>query len=338
MKRLASTCCALLFSVANLWPQAATTLSMVSGNFQIGQVSTLLTSPLVVKVTDGVGTPVQGVAVGFVLSSEPGILSGAAVTVSSMATDVNGLASTYFYLGTKTGVYSVVAYSAPLQGSPTTFTATATTGIASQLVKVSGDNQIGPATALLGGPLVVRVADVGGNPVQGITVSYSVLSAPAGAVGYLLTPTSGSSNAQGLVSSMLKLGDIPGLYRVIANSPFIGSVFASFQAEAIAVSAVDDGTGLPFSFSLDQNYPNPFNPSTTIRFGLPEESVVTLEAFTTLGVKVAQIAHGPMTAGYHEVNWRADVFSSGAYVISMKAVSTASSKTFVSTKTAVLLK
>ena len=94
---------------------------MVSGNFQIGQVSTLLTSPLVIKVTDGVGTQVQGVTVGFIVSSEPAMLSGAGVTVNSMATNVNGATSSYLYLGTKTGVYTVVAFSASLAGNPTAF-------------------------------------------------------------------------------------------------------------------------------------------------------------------------------------------------------------------------
>jgi hypothetical protein len=60
---------------------------------------------------------------------------------------------------------------------------------------------------------------------------------------------------------------------------------------------------LPKQVELAQNYPNPFNPTTTIRFGLPEDSPVRLTVFNILGQKIAELVNDDRTAGYHTVTW-----------------------------------
>jgi hypothetical protein len=82
------------------------------------------------------------------------------------------------------------------------------------------------------------------------------------------------------------------------------------------VNAVGVGTGvpgIPESYALEQNFPNPFNPSTTIRYGLPNRSHVTLLVFNTLGQQVVQLTNGDMDAGYHEVRFDGSSLSSGVY-------------------------
>jgi len=67
--------------------------------------------------------------------------------------------------------------------------------------------------------------------------------------------------------------------------------------------AIDQYAQVPTEFMLDQNFPNPFNPSTTIRYGLPEESNVSLVIYDVRGQVVQTIASDHQSAGWHNVVW-----------------------------------
>jgi len=85
------------------------------------------------------------------------------------------------------------------------------------------------------------------------------------------------------------------------------------------ISDVEGIELLPRHIVLGQNYPNPFNPSTTIRYGLPTRSQVTLTVFNTVGQQVAQFQNGEQEAGYHEVKFEGRGLSSGVYFYRLRA-------------------
>jgi hypothetical protein len=88
-----------------------------------------------------------------------------------------------------------------------------------------------------------------------------------------------------------------------------------YKVTGMRVVGTEDtsANGLPTSFSLDQNYPNPFNPQTTIRYGLPVATKVTLEVYDLIGRRVSVLYSGMQEAGYHEVSFRGDALPSGTY-------------------------
>lgn len=76
----------------------------------------------------------------------------------------------------------------------------------------------------------------------------------------------------------------------------------------------------PSEYELKQNYPNPFNPKTTIRFGLPEASKVSLKIYNTVGEEVYTLVNGlELQAGYHTYNFEASDYPSGVYFYRLEA-------------------
>lgn len=97
-----------------------------------------------------------------------------------------------------------------------------------------------------------------------------------------------------------------------------------------------NSSNIPKQYYLSDNYPNPFNPSTTIEFGLPEQSNVTLTICNILGQKVFESSRNYFSGSY-SYTFDASKLSSGVYIYSLKATGV-SGKDFVQSKKMILLK
>jgi hypothetical protein len=83
-------------------------------------------------------------------------------------------------------------------------------------------------------------------------------------------------------------------------------------------SVEPDHNSIPEGYVLEQNYPNPFNPSTSIKFGIPASSNVTLKVFNTLGEEVAKLINENLEAGSYTVNFDASGLPSGIYIYTLQ--------------------
>ena len=115
--------------------------------------------------------------------------------------------------------------------------------------------------------------------------------------------------------------------------PFHGAVMhISFADTANGWAVTSDGEVLkytptpdqnngetPVAYLLSQNYPNPFNSSTTIRFELPEESLIELTVFDILGRRVRMVEGGKFPAATNEIHFDASGLASGVYFYRLTA-------------------
>ncbi len=142
-------------------------LVIQGGNNQSGTVLTQLPIPLQVQTLDSyTGAISPGVAVTFSDGGKGGTFSS-----SSVVTDSNGNASTFYTLPSKAGTFTITA-STPNFG-PGVFTEIATPGAPFTMSKVSGNAQTAQVGTTLPVALVVKITDHNGNGISGLSVSYS---------------------------------------------------------------------------------------------------------------------------------------------------------------------
>ena len=103
------------------------------------------------------------------------------------------------------------------------------------------------------------------------------------------------------------------------HSVIVGGGLAKTQG------TVDETSGLaiPEGVELTGNFPNPFNPSTSIRFGLPEDVHLQLTIYSITGQKVISLADGYYSPGYYDIKWNGrnasgNLVSNGIYVYELR--------------------
>ncbi len=214
-----------------------TALSIISGDNQSVLTGEALADPFVVEVRDQNGDPMEGVTVTFIVSAGGGSLSD-----TSVDTDANGLAQSTLTLGSEPGTNTVEASVEEITET-VTFNAEASFPLPmpTALSIISGDNQNDLPGETLADPFVVEVRDQNGDPLEGVTVTFTV-SAGGGS----LSDTSVDTDANGLAQTALTLGNDPGTNAVEASVEEITET-ATFNAVA---ELLEFDLSLPSGISL----------------------------------------------------------------------------------------
>ena len=205
-----------------------------SGDNQTDTVGHLLPKVLRVRVTLD-GNVVAGYMVHF---------AGANLGTDSILSDTDGIATSTWTLGPFPGVQFATVTLDSAQGSPLIFRATAVTGTATQLLKVSGDSQVATLGHAFPAQLVIQVADQFGNGVVGKWVYWT----DSGKV---------VRGADSIIS-----GDDGKIALNILNSTDVGST-------AIVATAKDSLAGSPIVFDATIQAAPPPAPRTSTRIQSP---------------------------------------------------------------------
>ena len=254
------------------------TISKILGDGQTGRPGQTL-KPFVVEVRDPSDNNNLAAGVFVTFLHDRGSLTGVPVL-----TDTNGRATSTLTLGRGTGVTMVTA--SVRGGASVTFTARAIIPTPpkappepTKLFIVSGDNQTGIIGETLADPFVVRVRDQYNKPLEGATVTFTVLTG-----GGSLSTTTTITDISGRAKSTLTLGNGPGTNTVEVRAEGVSQT-RIFSAEAtlpppvpttLSTVSDDNQTGLTGETLMD-----PFVVELHDQYGDPVEGVMV--TFTLLG-------------------------------------------------------
>jgi len=246
-------------------------VTIISGDDQIGPVSTELPIPLVVAVKDAGGNPVPGVAVSWVIG-----LGGGSVTPATSSTDAAGQATAAWTMG---GTPAPNTVSAVVSGiGVAEFSATATAGAPARLSILTQPSANAVSGAALGQQPVVQLLDAGGNPAtqSGVTVQVVIAAGGGSLAGTASKVTDGNGRA---AFTDLAISGPPGTYTL----RFSAANFAAVTSTQILLASAPTVT----SITADTPDPSRAGSLVTVSFtvtsanGTPSGSVQVADGGNT---------------------------------------------------------
>ncbi|MES2179974.1 MAG: Ig-like domain-containing protein [Gemmatimonadota bacterium] len=258
-----------------------------------------------VSLADVSGNPIAGQTVVFAAASA----ASGTVTGGSAVTNASGAASPASWtLDAVAGKDTLRATFGAVNGSPVLFEATTTSGAATQIVIVSGNNQTGTTGQPLGAPLIVEARDANGNPVSGTNVTFTV-SAGGG------TPTSQTtSTSSGRASFTWTLGGVGNQSLQACLSTCAAQV--TFSAVAIPVGADAIWTGsTSTSWQVGANWNPAVVPGSTSSVFIPSGTANAPALSSAVSVANLSLASGAsLSIGAQNLDISGNLIASSAAI------------------------
>jgi uncharacterized protein with beta-barrel porin domain len=273
----------------------ANSFTLISGNNQAGRSGTTSVQPIVVQVLDASGLPVTGSTVNWIDQTQY-----THVSAPTSTTDASGDASMSFtYLeGTPTGggdVATIQATSSAVPSQPVV--ATMTVLGYDTLTFLSGATQSG-FVGTTSAPIVAEVTDSNGNPVAGVTVTWSQTQGPPGSVSLSSASTVTAANGKTSITYQYLLPNSGEITAQTGTTNQVAMHFAGSSAASLTLVSADNLSGAPNSTSPTPIVVQATNPNGTPAAGLTINWTTLNGNGTTSATSSVTLANGQASVGF----------------------------------------
>ena len=257
-------------------------LVLAGGSGQTAQLGKPFPQSLQVALANTNGCPLTGnlggINVDFAApgSGPSGLFTGAGSREAVVGTDAQGVATAPPFTANNTaGRYSVDAGSG--YGSVAFALDNTAAGLAAGIVATSGSNQQAAVNGQYAQPLQARVTDSNGNPVQGATVSFSIVPGSTGASASFLggVQAGATTDSNGLATSPPLVADAnPGRFTAVASAEGLSTIATYTLDNHAASQTLTAASGSAQSATIDSAYAKPLAARLVDSNGRPIEGAL----------------------------------------------------------------
>jgi adhesin/invasin len=262
-------------------------LVLTGGSGQTAQLGMQFAQNLQVALANTNGCPLTGNLAGVIVnfdapgSGASGVFAGSGSREAYVGTDSQGVATAPPFTADFTvGTYTVDAHSD--YGSVDLPLSNTASGLSSSITATGTISQEASVNGSYSHPLQARVTDANGNPVQGASVTFSILPGPTGAsANFLGAAPSATTDSNGLATSpTLMANGVPGRFSATASAAGVSTVATySLDNHATTTTLRTTSTHDPEA-TVDNRYRSPLQARLLDAGGQPIEGATVTFAIT----------------------------------------------------------
>jgi hypothetical protein len=265
-------------------------LVVAAGSPQTAQLGTQFQTNLQVQLANTNGCPLTGQLGGNSVefaapsSGAGGTFTTIGTKVAVVGTDAQGLATAPAFTANFTaGSYHVAAQSG--YGAANLYLTNTASGLPASITASGSASQQAPVNSQYAQPLLARLRDANGEPVQGVAVSFSIVTGPTGAGASFLggnQPTVGTDSDGIATSPPLLANGTPGRFTATAFTERLAAV-ATYTLDNRAATTSIAATEPRRSATVETRYQRPLRARLLDASGQPIEGASVTFTITPSG-------------------------------------------------------